>query len=98
MAKRKPYKQGYNPATGDIVIVCSPEDVQEALGNSREVVEGRLYLNTISKKRAKQLMKENEEALTRAYQQGWNGEWGLSIRDVLGDKVTDEERTTKMCW
>ena len=84
---RKPYRQGFNPSTGDILVVCSWGDVQAALAR-----DGR----TITKRRAIQLMRANEEALTYAYQHGWEGEWAQSIRDVLYDQVKPSERTTRL--
>lgn len=88
----KPYQQGFNESTGDIIVVCSPDDVQAALAEENSNGEKM----TITREKAIELMKANEEGLTYAYHHGWDGEWMLSIQDVLEDEVTDADRTEKV--
>jgi len=34
----KPYQQGFNESTGDVIFVISPEDIQESLKNGGRIV------------------------------------------------------------
>jgi len=76
---------GFHPDTKQLVITINVEDVQEALASKDSL--------TVTEERALQLMKEYAEALERAYQYGWNGEWARSIRDVLGNWITEKDRS-----
>lgn len=73
-------RQGFHAPTSQILICIEPDDVIEALNHA------------VSRDRAIELMKRNEDSLIRAYHYGWDGEWMLAIRDVLGDELTDDER------